>query len=102
VIVNRLNSNQLVVGNHCVELFGGDICEVSTSCHAALKRLQDGETEEHKRRASEHMITLAKDRSIINQWEFDFYTETRAKRKLTDKQKSKLVQINKKLLSSFT
>ena len=94
VIANHKNANKVNVGNCCVKKFIG---LPSDKIFQAIKRVR----KEEEKSLNAEAIDYAKERHWINAWERDFYLDVMRKRKLTPKQRSKKIQINKKLANNM-
>ncbi len=92
-IANIHNGNHLEVGNICVHQFLGlETMPIFDSLRVVAKDIQRALSHE----AIEHFY----DCGWLNEWETDFYHDTRDKQKrgLTAKQMQKRVQVNEKIL----
>lgn len=89
---NTVNGCMVMVGNCCVKKFMPEL--QSQLVFAGLKRIR----EDIENSANIAVLELAKDRGIVNEWEYNFYLDTMRKRKLSGKQSDKRVQINQKFL----
>lgn len=92
VLRNKLNGNVATVGNCCVKKFIG---LPSDKIFQAIKRVRKREDAALNSEA----ISYAHDQRWINEWEQSFYSDTLRKRKLSEKQIAKRVQINKRVLA---
>ena len=92
VLRNRKNGNCAIVGNVCVKKF---MKLPSDKMFAAIKRVNDDATKAFNVELIEHAF----DKGWINQWEKDFYLNTWRKRKLSDRQREKRLQVNQKILA---
>ncbi|WP_278030678.1 hypothetical protein [Providencia huashanensis] len=90
VLKNRLNKITTSVGNCCVKKFMG---MPSDAIFNAVNRV----AKDDSKSANIHTLRLALEKRIITQWEFDFYSDTMNKRKLTPKQVATRKRINQKL-----
>ena len=88
---NNKNGNNATVGNCCVKKFIG---LSSDKIFQAVKRIRN----DSGKSLNAETLELALDNNWINSWEFDFYTDTLRKRKLTEKQMQKRNQINEKII----
>ena len=88
---NRENGNQTMIGNCCVKKF---LKLGSQKVFAAIRRI----AEDPERAVNAETIALAVERGWINDWERRFLTDTMRKRRLSQSQRGKRLQINKKLL----
>lgn len=95
VIHNMKNGQHAVVGNVCVNKFLGLSSE---KIFQGLRRIGTDEG----RALNADAVMHAHERGWINDWERDFYLDTRRKRKLSAKQQAKRVQINRKVLHLTT
>lgn len=89
---NHKNNNRVLVGNQCVKKFMG---LDSDKLFSAIKRVAKDPEKALNPEAIEH----AHRKGWINQWERDFCFDTFRKRKLTQNQINKRVQINKHVLA---
>lgn len=94
LLINSLNGNEAVVGNICVKRFVG---LNSDKLFASIKRV----AADTSRAFNIEMIEHAFEKQWINNWEYEFYCDTLRKRKLSDKQRAKRVQINEKVLDAL-
>ena len=94
VLKNRLNDNSATVGNCCVKKFIG---LPSDKIFQAVKRVRKDEEKSLNVEAIEH----AHYRGWINNWEKDFYIDIMRKRKLSERQWDKKIQINEKVLENM-
>jgi hypothetical protein len=90
-IRNKLNGRETIVGSCCIRQFFGFNAE---PIFAGLRRILDLD-----RAPNLALISYAFERSIINDWEFDFSMSTFRKRILTPKRVAVRRRINVKLLN---
>ncbi len=95
VLQNKLNSNQVIVGNCCVQEFMGIS---SDKLFAALKRVK----KDIKKPFNADVMEFAFDKRYITKWENDFYLDTWRKRDISEKQVAVRVKINNKILLKLT
>lgn len=91
VLLNRKNGKEVIVGNVCVKKFLG---LPSDLVFQAVRRVSKDVTKALNAEAIAH----AHMRGWINAWERDFCFNTMRKRVLSDKQASKRIQINRKVM----
>lgn len=91
ILENKLNAKTAVVGNCCVNKFLG---LPSNKIFAAIKRIK----KDTERSLNEATIELANERGWISDWERTFYVDIMRKRRLTEKQQAKKLQVNVKVL----
>jgi len=91
VITNILNGTQAEVGNHCVNHFLK--MEVST-IFDGLRRIRENNSAACNKSLANH----AYNKKWINDWELKFLYSTALKRKPSQKQHNKRVQINETIL----
>lgn len=92
LLLNQLNGNEAVVGNHCVKRF---LDIPSESIFAVLRRIA------HNTAAAlnEAVIEYAHSKGWINDWEAKFSKDTSRKRRLSPKHRAKRVEINERVLA---
>ena len=95
VLKNKVNGQRAVVGNCCVKKFMG---LPSQKLFDAIKRVSADESKALNAETLEH----AHRKGWINDWEHRFYCDTMRKRKPSDKQLAKRIQINRKVLAQLT
>ena len=88
---NKINGFYINVGNCCVKKFMG---LPSDLIFQAVKRV----TSDNSKSLNTEALQYAKDKGWINDWEMWFYLNTMTKRKLTEKQKAKKLQVNQLVL----
>jgi hypothetical protein len=93
-LINVKNRNTTIVGNCCVKKFLG---LRSDKIFESIRKLAKDETKSINGETLEH----AHDKRWINDWEYQFYSDVIGKRKLTEKQKTKKLQINQKIKQSI-
>jgi hypothetical protein len=91
VIKNKKNKREAIVGNVCVKKFLG---LPSDLIFKAIQRIID----DISNALNGDAILHAYDRGWINEWEKNFYLDTKRKRKLSQNQMQKRIQINEKVL----
>ena len=91
VLRNRHNGIHATVGNCCVKNFIG---LPSDRIFQAIKRIRKDPSNSLNPEAIQHAF----DRQWITEWERDFYFTIMRKRNLTEKQSTKKLQINDRLL----
>lgn len=94
VLHNKLNLNQVIVGNCCVQKFMGIS---SNRLFSSLKRVQKN----IKKPFNSDVVEFAFEKGSINDWERAFYLDTWRKRGISDKQMEKRIKINEKILSEL-
>jgi hypothetical protein len=95
VLRNRLNGNEVIVGNVCVTRFVG----IPTGgLFTALRRIMQDEAAA----LSAGAVEYAYGKRWINSWERRFYLDTLRKKKLSPPQREKRVEINKAVLACAT
>lgn len=95
VLRNTVNGKRARVGNICVKKFMGHDSE---RLFGYFRRVNQSLTSS----LSQDAIDYAYDQHWINQWEYDFYCDTIRKRKLSEKQLNKRLQINEKIKAKTT
>jgi hypothetical protein len=93
VLTNQKNGREAIVGNRCVKRF---LNLSSDQIFTGLKRVKA----KPDAALNEAAIRYAHRRRWISDWELNFYLDTRAKRKLTDKQAAKRLEINQKVTAN--
>ena len=91
ILRNKINGKYVHVGNCCVKKFMG---LPSDLIFQAVKRVQADNTKSLNVEA----LQYAKDKGWLNDWEMGFYMNTMTKRKLSEKQKAKKLQVNQMFL----
>lgn len=94
ILQNNQNKNTATVGNCCVKKFIG---LPSDLIFQAVKRVRKDEGKSLNLEA----ITHAYRKGWINEWEYKFSIDTMNKRKLTDNQLDKRMQVNAKMLNNM-
>lgn len=94
ILRNRVNGNQVVVGNCCVKKFIG---LPSDKLFQAVKRIRKDLENSLNADAIQH----AYEKGWITQWEADFYFDIMRKRILSPKQKAIKIRINEKVLRNM-
>jgi hypothetical protein len=92
VIKNQENDNKTEVGNCCVNKFLG--IDSGNKIFDSIKRLKD----DISRTMSAEVLEYMNNKKVITKYEYDFYTDTLRKRKLTEKQLIVREKINQKFL----
>ncbi len=88
---NKVTKYDVEIGNCCVKKF---LNLPSGKIFNAIKRINTDSSKSLNIEALE----FAKQNNWINDWEWEFYTDTFRKRKLSYKQETKRQQINQKVL----
>jgi hypothetical protein len=91
ILRNVHNGAQATVGNICVNKFMG---LPSDKIFQAIKRIQKDASKSLNFEAVQHAF----ERQWINEWEKDFYGDIVHKRNLTERQETKKLQINERVL----
>lgn len=91
IIANKANDNKAKVGNCCVKKFFGMDTQ---NYFSSIKRV----SKNNSKSVSKKLVFYAKNRRIINDWEYTFYLNIHRKRNLSDKQKMYKIKINKKIM----
>src|ERR1041384_532931 len=94
ILRNRVNANQVLVGNCCVKKFIG---LPSDKIFQAVKRIRKDIVKSLNEEAVQH----AHERHLINQWDRDFYFDVMRKRNLSPKQATIKTRINEKVLRNM-
>jgi len=92
VIKNTENKNETEVGNCCVNKFLG--IEDGNKIFTSIKRLK---TDKSKSMSSE-VLEYLREKKVVSNFEYDFYSDTIRKRKLSEKQLAIRERINQKLI----
>src|ERR1035437_6837616 len=95
LLKNKLNGKYVPVGNCCVKKFMG---LPSDLIFQAIKRIGLDITKSLNVEA----LNYAKGKGWINDWEYGFYCNTFSKRKLSEKQKAKRIQVNTMFLQRMS
>lgn len=96
VIRNKVNGNDCVVGNCCVKKFMSE--EIgSKEIFSSIRKLQ----EKIDATMNHETVRFYQKKGVINDWEAGFYVSIMKKRKLTDSQKSKKIEINGKIFKDI-
>ncbi|MEQ8847992.1 hypothetical protein [Botrimarina sp.] len=91
VLCNELSGERIVVGSTCVKrVLGIDA--------PAIDRSLDAIERDPLRSVNKAILDVAFDGGWITRYEFDFYCNTRSKRKLTPKQEAFKRKVNGKIL----
>lgn len=93
-IRNKINNREAVVGNVCVTKFMGIN---SDSLFTSIRRISS----DNSKSISDELAIYAKDHGMLTDWEYKFCLDTKGKRKLSQKQMLKRVQINERLINSI-
>ena len=91
VIRNKRNGNETIVGNVCVNKFLG---LPSDNIFRSVKRIAKDNTKSLSLDAIDHAYA----KKWITDWERDFSLDTRGKRKMSENQIAKRVEINRKVM----
>ncbi|WP_128931693.1 hypothetical protein [Bradyrhizobium zhanjiangense] len=94
VIKNTITQAVAEVGNVCVKRFLGIRSDL---IFAALKRIRKDITKS----LNEDAIVLCLKNHLINQWGYEFLQDTKRKRSLSERQMSKRMDINRKVLTAM-
>jgi hypothetical protein len=94
VLLNEQNGQTATVGNCCVKKFIG---LPSDKIFQAVRRVRY----DYTKALNEKTIAHAYQHNWINDWERDFYFDTMRKRKMSENQLTKRIQINQKILSKI-
>ena len=94
VLHNKVNGNDAIVGNYCVNKFIG---LPSDKIFQAVKRVRKDTEKSLNAEAIQH----AYDHGWITEWESDFYFGIMRKRNLSTKQAAKKIQINEKVMQNM-
>lgn len=94
ILQNHHNHGFATVGNCCVKKFLG---LESDKIFQAVKRVR----KDNERALNAEAIQYGFSKGWINEWEKDFYLSTMRKRNLSQKQKTKRIQINEKFSQSL-
>ena len=94
VLGNRVNGRTATVGNCCARKFLG---LPSDEIFRALKRVGRDPTRSLTAEAIGHAFGIG----WINEWERDFYLDIAGRRKLSEKQIAKRIQINRKVIATM-
>jgi len=91
-IANGTTGAVVIVGNRCVQQFLG---LPSKNLFAGLKRIKVNAVKSMNRA----LIEYARGKGWLDDWEYGFCVDTMRKRKLTELQNGKRVEINRKVLA---
>lgn len=91
VVRNKLNGKEAIVGNVCVKKFLG---LPSDRIFSAIQRISKDNSKSLNIEAIKYMY----ERGWLNEWEYKFYCDNKNRRKLTESQIAKKIEINQKLL----
>jgi len=94
IIENQQTNNEAIVGNVCVKKFLG---LPSDKIFQAVKKIR----KDNEKSLNAESIQYAYEKGWINDWEYQFSTNTIRKRKLSPKQINTRMQINKKMLNNM-
>jgi len=94
VLVNRRNGNHTVVGNVCVKKF---LSLSADTMFEAFKRIR----RDCSRSLNAKAIEYARRKGWVNDWERRFLLDTMRKRKLSERQRAKRLQINERLVERW-
>ncbi len=92
-IKNRLNQNETEVGNVCVKKFLG---LNSGAIFIAIKKIRDDESSAMGADA----VVFFYEKNVLTDWEYEFYSNTRLKRNLSERQFDIREAINRKILAA--
>jgi len=92
VLLNKLNKSEVVVGNCCVNKFLH-----SNKLFETVRKVK----KDILNSFNADFITLCYEKGYIDDWQYNFYTDTWRKRLLTEKQMKQRVKINKQILEKF-
>jgi len=93
VLTNFKNKQTAIVGNVCVNKF----MEIeSDKIFKSIKKIQ----KDIDKSLNLETIKYAHQKNWINDWEKDFYLDISLKKNLTEKQSSKRLQVNKKVITN--
>jgi len=92
VLNNKKNENKTEVGNHCVNKFLG--IQSANKIFSSVKRVKN----DISRSMSAETLNYLYSKKAINQFEYEFYSDTIRKRNLSQKQRDIKEQINEKLI----
>jgi len=95
VLQNKVNANQVEVGNCCVKNFLGVSYDL---LFVGLKKVMNNINAAFNKA----VLCYVKQQGWIDNWEYDFYGNTLLKRKLSEKQRAKRCQINARVLKFFS
>lgn len=93
-LLNTLNGNELMVGNVCVNQFMGIDSE---GIFASLRRIRENPS----RSPSDALVVYAFEHRLITEWELRFARSTHGKRKLSQRQEDKRLEVNNRLLRNL-
>ncbi len=91
ILLNHKNNKQAIVGSCCAKKFIG---VPSDKIFQSIKRIREDKT----RSLNGESIRFGLNKGWISEWEYNFYMNTMAMRKLSGKQASNRESINKKIL----
>jgi len=89
-LVNKINGNKIMVGNCCVNKF------ITSS--DKLFKIREKVVQDISKSFNADYIDMMHNKKVITDWEYDFYLNIWRKRKLSEKQFSIKLKINKKIL----
>lgn len=92
ILKNRTNGNQATVGNTCVKKFIG---LSSNRIFLSIKRVK----KDIRKSINEEMISYAREKMWITEWEQKFCVDTINKRNLSERQMEIRIKINRLILS---
>jgi|TARA_R110002124_G_C8614306_1_gene485660 hypothetical protein len=92
-LVNEHTKEEVIVGNVCVTKFMDIEVPVKKILPPLLRIKKDSSSS-----VNQEVLNLVYDKTIINDWEFNFYSDTKQKRKLSYKQKDNRIKINQKII----
>jgi hypothetical protein len=94
VLENTHNHEHVNVGNSCVKKFIG---LPSDKIFQSVKKVQ----KDNEKALNAEALRHAYEKGWINDWEFNFGIDTMRKRKLSENQLRKRIQINKKMMQNM-
>lgn len=91
ICINKINHTEIKVGSTCIKsFFGIDIMDIIKQIESIKSNNESSFTLE--------VFNFLKKKANLNDWETKFYIDTYRNRQLTEKQLSKRIAINKKIL----
>lgn len=94
ILINRQNENSAIVGNVCVKKFLG---LPSDQIFQAARRIGKDQTKALNAEAIQHAYS----RNWIDKWKRDFYFDTMRRKKVSEKQVDKRIEINRLVLANI-
>jgi hypothetical protein len=98
-IQNRINQNETIVGNHCIQQFSKD--SEGESVFSAIPRIFQAcqrILEDVSHSANPELIEHAHRKGVFNDWEAQFYNDTWRKRSLSASQEAIKTKLNTRLI----